>query len=71
MKLSNRKKHNWRDARVNRIQGMMMLVAAVVAFWIGWRNHHLHSPLLAFGLGTAALALAAWHLTRKSPPPPA
>jgi len=41
-------------------------VAACVAFWQGWRMHRLHFPWLAYGLGALALALAAWHLRRKS-----
>ncbi len=55
--------------RVNHIRGFLMLLAAGVAFWQGWRIHRVHSPWAACGLGMLALALAAWHLTRKPPQP--
>ena len=50
---------------MNRVRGVLMVVAAALAFWKGWRIHNNgHSALLACGLGALALALAAWHLTR-------
>jgi hypothetical protein len=56
----------WRPWRVNRFRGMLMLLAAVVAFWKGWKIlANGHSPLLAYGLGALALGLALWHLTRR------
>lgn len=55
--------------RVNRVRGILMLVAACVAFWQGWRMHRVHSAWLAYGLGALALALAAWHFSRKPPQP--
>jgi hypothetical protein len=55
---------------MNRVRGVLMLVAAAVAFWKGWRIHgNGHSALWAFGLGVLALGLAAWHLTRRPPQP--
>jgi hypothetical protein len=55
---------------MDRVRGILMVVAACVAFWKGWRIHNTgHSPLLACGLGVLALALAAWHLTRRLPQP--
>jgi hypothetical protein len=55
---------------MNRVRGMLMLVAACVAFWQAWRiRSNGHSALLACGLGVLALALAAWHLTRRPPQP--
>jgi hypothetical protein len=55
---------------MNRVRGVLMIVAACVAFWKGWRIHaNGHSALMACGLGVLALALAAWHLMRRSPAP--
>ena len=51
---------------MNHVRGVLMLVAAAVAFWQGWRIHTGPHAWLAFGLGAAALALAIWHLTRKA-----
>jgi len=53
---------------MNRFRGVLMLLAASVAFWKGWRiRANGHSPLLAYGLGALALALAVWHMTRPEP----
>ncbi len=46
-----------------------MLLAAAVALWKGWQIHRGETALMAYGLGILALALAAWHLTRKAPAP--
>jgi drug/metabolite transporter superfamily protein YnfA len=54
---------------MNRVRGALMLIAACVAFWQAWRLHHGHSAWLAVGLGVLALALGAWHLTRKPSQP--
>jgi len=42
-----------------------MLAAAGIALWKGWKIHTGHAALWACGLGTLALGLAVWHLTRK------
>jgi hypothetical protein len=56
----------WRLWRVNRFRGVLMLLAAGVAFWKGWRiRANGHSPLLAYGLCALALGLAVWHLMRR------
>ena len=55
--------------RVNPVRGIVMLVAAAIAFWKGWQIHHGESAVLAYGLGAIALALGVWHLTRKMPTP--
>lgn len=47
-------------------RGMMMLIAAGVAFYRGWKMLPTHSAFVAFGLGALALALAVWHLTRDA-----
>ncbi|HLY42283.1 MAG TPA: hypothetical protein VKR52_13810 [Terracidiphilus sp.] len=49
---------------MNRFRGMLMLVAAVLAMYRGWRFHGGHNALWAYGLGALALAMAAWHFTR-------
>jgi hypothetical protein len=52
-------------AHVNHFRGILMLVAASVAFWRGWKLHTGQEALLAYGLGALAVGLAIWHLTRK------
>jgi hypothetical protein len=52
---------------VNRIRGIVMVVAAAVAIWKGWQIHRGETAVLAYGLGVLALALGLWHLTRKGP----
>jgi hypothetical protein len=54
-----------KDRRVNQFRGILMLLAAGVAFWRGWKIHAGHTALLAYGLGALALGLAFWHLSRK------
>ena len=54
---------------MNRIRGIVMLLAAAVAIWKGWQIHRGEPAVLAYGLGALALALAVWHLTRKPPQP--
>ena len=53
---------------MNRIRGIVMLIAAAVAIWKGWQIHRGETAVLAYGLGVLALALGVWHLTRKEPP---
>jgi membrane protein YdbS with pleckstrin-like domain len=53
--------------RVNRIRGIVMVLAAAVAFWKGWQIHRGETAILAYGLGALALALGVWHLTLKPP----
>jgi len=54
---------------MNRIRGIVMLLAAALAIWKGWQMHRGERALVAYGLGVLALALAVWHLTRKPPQP--
>ncbi|HVN94089.1 MAG TPA: hypothetical protein VMT38_10355 [Terracidiphilus sp.] len=49
---------------MNPVRGVVMMVAAVVAFWKGWEIHRGETAVLAYGLGAMALALGVWHLTR-------
>ena len=51
---------------MNHFRGVLMLVASGIAFWRGWKIHHGHVALLAYALGTLALGLALWHMTRKA-----
>lgn len=55
---------------MNRIRGIVMLLAGAVALRRGWLIHRGETAVLAYGLGILALALAVWHLTRKLQPPP-
>jgi hypothetical protein len=50
---------------MNRFRGILMVLAAIVAFWRGWTLHAGKMALIAYGLGVAALALGAWHLTQR------
>jgi hypothetical protein len=52
------------DGAMNHLRGMLMLLAAIFAFYRGWKIHSGEYAWMAYGLGVAALALAAWHLTR-------
>jgi hypothetical protein len=54
---------------VNQIRGIVMLIAAALAFWKGFEIHRGETALLAYGLGALALALGVWHLMRKPPQP--
>jgi hypothetical protein len=60
-----------KDAHMNRIRGIVMVLAAAVAIWKGWQIHRGETAILAYGLGALALALGVWHLTRKEAPPKA
>jgi hypothetical protein len=51
---------------MNHVRGLLMLVAAAVAFWKGWRIHTGTHAWLGYGLGVVALGMAVWHFTRKS-----
>jgi thiol:disulfide interchange protein len=51
---------------VNHVRGIVMLLAAGVALWKGWRIHSGHTAVLAYGLAALALAMGVWHLTRKT-----
>ena len=42
---------------MEQARGMLMLLAAGVAFYRGWKIHTGREALLAFGLGLAALGL--------------
>jgi hypothetical protein len=54
-----------RVEEMNRIRGVLMLVAAGIAFWRGWKIHSGSHSWTAYGLGLLAVGLAVWHLTRK------
>jgi len=53
------------DGRVNRMRGIVMLLAAAVAGWKGWQIRHGQQAVIAYGLALLALALGAWHLLRR------
>jgi hypothetical protein len=55
---------------MNRIRGIVMLIAGFFALFEAWRELTGQRALFALLLGLAALALAAWHLTRKEPKRP-
>jgi drug/metabolite transporter superfamily protein YnfA len=52
---------------VNRVRGIVMLLAGCFALYEGWRMLTGRRAVLAIILGVVALGLAAWHLTRKEP----
>ena len=51
---------------MNHVRGVLMLVAAGVAVWRGWKIHTGTHAWMAYGLGALALGLAVWHFTRKA-----
>ncbi|MFZ0338112.1 MAG: hypothetical protein WAL45_08785 [Terracidiphilus sp.] len=54
---------------MNRVRGIVMLIAAALAIGKGWQIHRGETAVLAYGLGALALAVGVWHLTRKEPVP--
>src|SRR5579863_1370464 len=54
----------WLD--VNPLRGLLMVVAAGIAFYRGWQMRHTDRAWVAFGLGVVALGLAVWHWRRRS-----
>ena len=52
---------------MNHARGIVMLLAAAVAFWKGWQLHRGETAVLAYALGALAFSLALWHLLRKPP----
>ncbi|MGH9606193.1 MAG: hypothetical protein ACRD3N_10910 [Terracidiphilus sp.] len=58
-----------KDAIVNPVRGVVMLLAAGVALWRGWQIHRGPYALLAYGLAALALGLGVWHLKQKPPAP--
>jgi hypothetical protein len=42
---------------VNRIRGIVMVLAAGVAIWKGWQIHRGETAVLAYGLGAIAFSL--------------
>jgi uncharacterized membrane protein len=51
---------------MNRIRGIVMLIAAALAIAKGWQIHRGEMAVLAYGLGVMALAVGVWHLTRET-----
>jgi uncharacterized membrane protein len=51
---------------MNHVRGVLMLVAAGLAAWKGWRIHSGTYAWMAYGLAVLALGMAVWHLTRKT-----
>ena len=69
MRPSELGKTGGKGASMNRIRGIVMLIAAVLAIGKGWQIHRGETAVLAYGLGVMALAVGVWHLTRKAPAP--
>jgi hypothetical protein len=53
------------EMHVNRIRGVVMVLAAAVAAWKGWQIHHGDRAVLASVLAGLALAMGVWELMRK------
>jgi hypothetical protein len=47
---------------MNPFRGILMIVAAGIAFWRGWQIHHGQYAWMAYGLSIVALGLACWHI---------
>jgi len=54
---------------MNRIRGIVMLLAAAVATWKGWQLHRGELAIIAYSLGLLAFVIGIWHLMRKEPAP--
>ena len=54
---------------MNHVRGIVMLLAAGIAFWKGWQLRHGQMAMMAYFLGVLALVVGVWHLTRKAPRP--
>jgi hypothetical protein len=50
---------------MNQVRGIVMVIAAAIAFHRGWMRHG-ERAWLAFGLSALALALAIWHFARPA-----
>jgi uncharacterized membrane protein len=51
---------------MNQVRGVLMLLAAGVAVWKGWKIHSGGHAWLAYGLAVLAVGMAVWHLTRPA-----
>jgi hypothetical protein len=52
---------------VNRVRGIVMVLAGCFALFEAWRMLTGSRAVFAVILGLVALALGVWHLTRKPP----
>lgn len=52
---------------MNPFRGILMLVAAAIAFWRAWQIHTGRHAWMAYGLAVFALGLAAWHFLNPAP----
>jgi hypothetical protein len=46
---------------MNPFRGILMVIAAAIAFWRGWQIHTGPYAWMAYGLGILAIGLAIWH----------
>ena len=51
---------------MNQVRGIVMVIAAGIAFYRGWIIRHGDRAWLAFGLGALALGVAVWHFARPA-----
>ena len=47
-------------------RGVVMIAAAGVAFYLGWKRLAGREAFVAFSLGAAALGLGVWHLDART-----
>jgi uncharacterized membrane protein HdeD (DUF308 family) len=52
---------------MNRVRGVVMLIAGCFALYEAWRVLTGQRAGLALALGLLAIALGVWHLTRQDP----
>jgi hypothetical protein len=52
---------------MDRVRGVIMLLAGCFALWEGWHFQRGPRVFMAVGLGLLALSLGCWHLSRKPP----
>ena len=46
---------------MNPFRGILMIIAAAIAFWRGWQIQTGHYAWMAYGLGILAIGLAVRH----------
>jgi uncharacterized membrane protein len=52
---------------MNRVRGVVMLIAGGFALFEAWRMLTGQRAVYALVLGLVAIAIGAWHLTRREP----
>jgi hypothetical protein len=62
-----RKDFQLKGTAMNRLRGVVMLIAGCFALYEAWRALSGQRAGVALALGVLAVALGVWHLTRRDP----